>query len=56
MTVFSNLKLSHDALTDVAQWVEDRPTNLKVASLIPSQGTCLGCGPPVGAVQEAFAR
>ena len=29
----------------VAQWIECWPMNQKVASLIPSQGTCLGCGP-----------
>ena len=32
------------ALTGVAQWV-DHPANQKVAGSIPSQGTCLGCGP-----------
>ena len=29
----------------VAQWIECRPVNQKVASSIPSQGTFLGCGP-----------
>ena len=29
----------------VAQWIECRPTNWKVASLIPSRGTSLGCKP-----------
>ena len=29
----------------VAQWTERRPVNLRVAGLIPSQGTCLGYGP-----------
>ena len=29
----------------VAQGIEHQPTNLKVAGLIPNQGTCLGCGP-----------
>ena len=38
-------KLKHRALVGVAQWIECQPVNLKVASLIPSQGTCLGCGP-----------
>ena len=28
----------------VAQWIECWPLNPKVTSLIPSQGTCLGCG------------
>ena len=30
-------------LTGVAQWVECHLINQKVASSIPSQGTCLGC-------------
>ena len=29
----------------VAQWVEHGPANQRVSSSIPSQGTCLGCGP-----------
>ena len=29
----------------MAQWIERRTVNQGVASLIPSQGTCLGCGP-----------
>ena len=33
------------ALASVAQWIEHWPAHWKVASLIPSQGTCLGCGP-----------
>ena len=33
------------ALAGVAQWIERRPANQKVASLIPSEGTCLGCEP-----------
>ena len=33
------------ALAGVAQWIERRPANQRVASSIPSQGTCLGCGP-----------
>ena len=32
-------------LAGVAQWIERGPVNQRVASLIPSQGTCLGCGP-----------
>ena len=32
-------------LAGVAQWTERRPVNQKVASSIPSSGTCLGCGP-----------
>ena len=33
------------ALAGVAQWIEHWPMNPKVPGLIPSQGTCLGCGP-----------
>ena len=36
---------SKGALAGVAQWTECRPSNQRVTSLIPSQGTCLGCGP-----------
>ena len=32
-------------LASVALWVECWPENQGVAGLIPSQGTCLGCGP-----------
>ena len=32
-------------LVGVAQWIECRPENQRVAGSIPSQGTCLGCGP-----------
>ena len=33
------------ALAGVAQWIECGPANQRVAGSIPSQGTCLGCGP-----------
>ena len=33
------------ALAGVAQWIELLPENQRVGSLIPSQGTCLGCWP-----------
>ena len=33
------------ALAGVARWIECQPTNQKVASSIPGQGTCLGCRP-----------
>ena len=33
------------ALVGVAQWIECRPANQRVAGSIPSQGTCLGCEP-----------
>ena len=29
----------------VAQWTEGRPVNQRVSGSIPSQGTCLACGP-----------
>ena len=29
----------------IAQWIECGPVNQRVACSIPSQGTCLGCGP-----------
>ena len=39
------LKMEKRALAGVAQWSECRPVNQRVAGSIPSQGTCLGCGP-----------
>ena len=33
------------ALVGVAQGIEWQPANQRVASSIPSQGTCLGYGP-----------
>ena len=38
------------ALAGVAQWIEGWPANQRTAGSIPSQGTCLGCGPgpPMG--------
>ena len=38
-------KMVSIALADIAQWIEYGPVNQRVASSIPSQGTCLGCGP-----------
>ena len=37
-------KIMNLALAGVAQWIECRPANQRIAGLIPSQGTCLGCG------------
>ena len=37
-------KLS-EALARVAQWIEHQTVKQGVTSLIPSQGTCLGCEP-----------
>ena len=39
------IKTQHYALAGVAQWIEHWPVNEMVAGSIPSQGTCLGCGP-----------
>ena len=40
--------------TGVSQWIERQPTNQKVAGLVPSQGTRLGCGPgpPLGVCER----
>ena len=38
-------KKKFPVLAGVAQWIEHWPANQKVAGSIPSQGTCLGCGP-----------
>ena len=45
------LKHEEIALAGVAQWIECGPVNQRVAGLIPSQGTRLGCrpGPWLGA-------
>ena len=42
------------ALAGVAQWIECQPMNQKVAGSIPSQGTCLDCGP--GLQLRAYKR
>ena len=39
------IKTFQKYLSGVAQWTEHQPANQRVAGLIPSQGTCLGCGP-----------
>ena len=39
------IKIALLALANVAQWIERRPANRKVAGSIPGQGRCLGCGP-----------
>ena len=44
------------ALTPVAQWIERHPANQRVASSIPSQGTCLGCGPGPRVVGQVPSR
>ena len=40
-----DFKRKSTALAGVAQWTECRPANQRVTGSIPSQGTCLGCGP-----------
>ena len=54
----SLLKNHTKALAGVAQQIEYWPANQRVASSIPSQGTCLGYmpDPPVRGVQEATTR
>ena len=39
------IKKLQRTLAGVAQRTECQPENQRVAGLIPSQGTCLGCGP-----------
>ena len=39
------IKTPEKSLCGVAQWIEHWPENQRVASSIPNQGTCLGCGP-----------
>ena len=41
----TTIKLAVCTLAGVAQWFEHQPANQRVTSLIPSQGTGLGCGP-----------
>ena len=41
----SFLKKYRLVLAGVAQWTECWPANKRVTGSIPSQGTCLGCGP-----------
>ena len=50
---FVNIKIE-PTLAGVAQCSEHWPANQNVASSIPSQGTCLGCGP--GPLVGVFER
>ena len=43
--VFKKNTQTHTPSPGVAQGVGHHPTNQKVTSLIPGQGTCLGCEP-----------
>ena len=47
--------LASQALTSIDQLVEHHPARQRVASVIPSQGTCLGCraSPWLGCMQQA---
>ena len=42
---YNESKILITALAGVVQWIDCWPANQKVAGLIPSQGTCLGCRP-----------
>ena len=44
-TQISRLIKSSLTLAGMAPWIECWPMNQRVAGLIPSQGTCLGCWP-----------
>ena len=45
------------SLAGVAQWFECRPVKQGVTGSIPSQGTCLGCGPgPQWGVREGLSH
>ena len=45
------LKRLSPPLAGVTQWIECQPASQRITSLIPHQGTCLGCrpGPQSGA-------
>ena len=43
--IISHYYSANMALSGVAQWTERQPVNQSVTDSIPSQGTCLGCGP-----------
>ena len=42
---YIDFQITSTAMAGEAQWIECRPANQRVASLIPSQGTRLACGP-----------
>ena len=44
-TELPKIKKKNPALADMAHWIEHLPVKQRVAGSIPSQGTCLGCGP-----------
>ena len=43
LVILIYLHVKEIALAGVAQWIEDRPVNQRVAGSISSQGTCQGC-------------
>ena len=43
--IVSKNKKPEIALAGVSQWTKHWPVNQRVTGSIPSQGTCLGCGP-----------
>ena len=43
--LIKHVKSGLQALDGVAQWTEHQTANQRVASSIPTQGTCLGCRP-----------
>ena len=43
--VVFHIQIYRVALAGVAQWIERRPVNQRIAGSIPSQGPCLGFGP-----------
>ena len=46
MYSLKHLKIFNNcSLASVAQWIEHRPENQRVAGSIPSEGTNLGCRP-----------
>ena len=44
-TLMVKISSAYYALAGVAQWIKCQPANQRVICSIPSQGTCLGCGP-----------
>ena len=54
LTQNQTLKRGLSPLAGVAQWIERWPEKQRVTSSIPSQDTCLGCGPgcPAGGAQH----
>ena len=45
VSTWMNLKNAWKAVAGVAQWIVCQPANQRVTGSIPSQDTCLGCGP-----------